>query len=287
MITVLGATGHTGGRVAAQLRAAGEDVRAVGRSAERLAAVDAELWVGDASDPGFLTEALRGADAAYVLMPLDLTAPGYHAQQDALGESIVAAIRASGLRRVVALSSLGADVPTGTGFLTSLYAQERRLRAVEGLDVLFLRPGLFFESFLPSLDAIRAHGLHVDSIDPDVALPMVATRDVGDAAAAALIASDWSGVQVRELLGPCDLTVPEATRILGDGIGLPDLKYVRLPDAELIGLLTSVGLPADLAELHVGMNRAFNDGVVVSRSGRTPDTTTPTSLAAFAAALSR
>jgi uncharacterized protein YbjT (DUF2867 family) len=282
MITVLGATGHTGSRVAAQLRAAGEEVRAVGRSAERLAGVDAEPWVGDASDPAFLTGAFRGADAAYVLMPLDLTAPGYHAQQDALGESIIAAIRASGLRRVVALSSLGADVPTGTGFLTSLYTQEQRLRAVEGLDVLFLRPGLFFESFRP--DAIRAHGVHVDSIDPDLALPMVATRDVGDAAAAALIASDWSGVQVRELLGPCDLTLPEATRILGEGIGMPDLKYVRLPDAELIGLLTSVGLPADLAELHVGMNRAFNDGVVVSRSGRTPGTTTPTSLQEFALA---
>jgi uncharacterized protein YbjT (DUF2867 family) len=284
MITVLGATGHTGGRVAAQLRAAGAKVRAVGRSTERLAGVDAEPWVGDASDPAFLTEAFRGADAAYVLLPLDLTAPGYHAQQDGLGASIVAAIRASGLRRVVALSSLGADVPTGTGFLTSLYTQEQRLRAVEGLDVLFLRPGLFFESFLPGLDAIRAHNVHVDSIDPEITLPMVATRDVGDAAAAALIASDWSGVRVRELLGPRDLTLPDATRILGEGIGMPDLKYVRLPDAELIGLLTGAGLPADLAELHVGMNRAFNDRVVVSRSGRTPETTTPTSLAEFAAA---
>jgi uncharacterized protein YbjT (DUF2867 family) len=284
MITVLGATGHTGGRVTAQLLAAGEKVRAVGRSAERLAGTGAEPWVGDASDPGFLTEAFRGADAAYLLMPLDLTVPGYHAQQDAFGASTVAAIRAAGLRRVVALSSLGADVAAGTGFLTSLYAQEQRLRGVDGLDVLFLRPGLFFESFLPSLDAIRTHGVHVDSIDPDVALPMVATRDVGDAAAAALLTSAWAGVEVREVLGPRDLTLPEATRIIGTGIGMPDLPYVRLPDDEMVGLLIDAGLPADLAALQVEMNRAFNDRTVASRSGRTSRTTTPTSLEEFASA---
>jgi uncharacterized protein YbjT (DUF2867 family) len=60
VITVLGATG----RVTAQLRAAGEEVRAVGRSAERLAVVDATPWVGDASDSAFPTGAFRGADLA-------------------------------------------------------------------------------------------------------------------------------------------------------------------------------------------------------------------------------
>ncbi|MBN9097205.1 MULTISPECIES: hypothetical protein [unclassified Pseudonocardia] len=51
----------------------------------------------------------------------------------------------------------------GTGFLTSLHDQEQRLADLTGVDVLLLRPGLFFESFLPALDAIRTHGAHVDS----------------------------------------------------------------------------------------------------------------------------
>jgi hypothetical protein len=51
-----------------------------------------------------------------------------------------------------------------------------------------------------------------------------------------------------------------------------------------MGLLTSVGLPADLAELHVGMNRAFNAGTVVPRTGRTAETAIPTRLEEFAAA---
>ncbi len=51
MITVLGASGNTGGRVVERLRAEGERVRAVGRDAGRLAgavAQGAEPCVGDA-----------------------------------------------------------------------------------------------------------------------------------------------------------------------------------------------------------------------------------------------
>lgn len=61
MITVMGATGHTGGAVVARLLVAGAKVRAVGRSADRLARLRsacAEVAVGDPSDPAFLSEAL-------------------------------------------------------------------------------------------------------------------------------------------------------------------------------------------------------------------------------------
>jgi uncharacterized protein YbjT (DUF2867 family) len=281
MITVLGATGNTGRRITALLREAGEPVRAVGRSAERLAAAaasGAEPWVGDMTDTAFLTGAFHGVDAAYVLMPLDLFSAGYLDHQERVGTSITAALAATGVPYVVALSSLGAELPTGTGFLTSLHDQEQRLGRLDA-DVLFLRPGLFFESFLPSLDAMRAHGVHADSIEPDVRLPMVATRDIAAVAAEALLRRDRTGV--RELLGPRDLTVPEATALLGPRIGLPELGYVRLPDEALFGALVEAGLPADLTELHLAMNAAFNRGAIRSHAGRTADTTTPTTFAEF------
>ncbi|MCW0215439.1 MAG: NAD(P)H-binding protein [Pseudonocardia sp.] len=285
MITVLGATGNTGGRVTTLLREAGEPVRAVGRSAARLAeagARGAEPWVGDITDTAFLTRAFDGVDGAYVLMPLDLAGGGYAGQQERVGTSITAALGAAGVPYVVALSSLGAELPSGTGFLSSLYDQEQRLGALDA-DVLFLRPGLFFESFLPSLDAMREHGAHADSIEPDVALPMIATRDVAAAAAEALLARDRTGV--RELLGPRDMTVPEAVAELGPRIGLPGLGYVRMPDEALSDALVGAGLPADLTALHLAMNAAFNRGVIRSHAGRTADTTTPTTVAEFADSL--
>jgi uncharacterized protein YbjT (DUF2867 family) len=288
MITVLGASGNTGRRVATGLRAADVAVRAVGRDAGRLAeavAAGAEAAVVDLADTDALTAALTGADAAYVLLPFDVTAPGYAAQQELLGSSIAAALSAARVPHVVALSSLGAELATGTGFLTTLHDQEQRLGALRdrGTDVQFLRPGLFFESFLPALPAMRAMGVHHDSIDPGVALPMVATADVAAAAVEELLAGPRSGV--RELLGPEDLTLPEAVARFGPAVGLPGLRYEQLPDDMLRGILVDAGLPADVAERHLGMNAAFSRGVVHSLAGRSPATSTPTRIEDFAASL--
>ena len=280
MITVMGATGNVGGQMVRRLLAAGETVRAVGRNPHalaELAAAGAETLSGDAADTAFLTRAFSGADAVHTLLPADPTSIDFRADQARLGEAIVTAVRDSGVRTVTALSSLGADLPEGTGFIAaSLHPQERRLRGLDGVDVLLLRPTLFFESIVAAVDTVEAIGINVDVVDPDVPVPMIATRDVAHAAADALCARDWSGVEVRELLGPCDLTYREATRILGAAIGRPDLQYVRLPDDEMAAALVEAGFSADSAALHVEMGHALSAGTITPHEGRTARTTTPT-----------
>ena len=286
MITVMGATGHTGSAITRRLLEGGEDVRALGRSERnlaRLAAAGAATHAGDATDGAFLAEAFRGADAVYTLLPIDLQSPDFHAQQARLGEAIVTAVEEAGVRFVVALSSVGADVPSGTGFIASLHAQEQRLRRLEGTNILILRPGSFFENFHASLEVVSEQGVMTDSVAPDVQLPMIAARDIAAVAADALAARDWTGVVVRELLGPRDLSYGEAARIIGAHIGRPDLAYVQLTYAEMAAVLRQAGLSEDAARQQVEMTRAFNEGRVVSRAGRTPANTTPTRLEDFAA----
>jgi uncharacterized protein YbjT (DUF2867 family) len=288
MITVMGATGQVGRQITEQLLEAGESVRAIGRNPRTLAALaaaGAEPFCGDAADIAFLTRAFRGADAVHTLLPYDPTTPDFRAGQQRLGEAIVAAVRDAGVRHVVALSSLGADLPAGTGFIASLHAQEQRLRRLTDVNVLVLRPGLFFESITAAVDLVRALGVNADAVAADAPVPMIATRDVAEVAAAALAAHDWTGVQVRELLGPSDLTYTEATRILGAAIGRPDLEYVRLPDAEMVQALVQAGFSPDTAVLHVEMGRALSDGTIVSLAGRTEATATPTPFEAVVADL--
>lgn len=285
MITVMGATGRTGSKIATRLLRAGEQVRVVGRSAERLAELadaGAEPAVGDATDPAFLSAAFRGADAVYAMLPVDPTWPDYHAEVDRLGEAVAAAVRDAGVRHVVTLSSLGAEQAAGTGFIVSLYRQEQRLRALPDTNVLALRAGLFFESFEPALDLMIDQGINADTVAPDVPIPMVATRDLADAAATALRARDWTGFVVREVLGQRDLTYREVTAILGDRIGRPGLQYVQLPDTEMLHALTGAGLSADVAAQNLDMNRAMSDRTIRSREGRGPQNTTPTRFEDFA-----
>src|SRR5262249_38732628 len=127
MITVMGATGHTGRKITEALLKAGDQVRALGRSEQKLAALKragAEVLSGDILDTKFLTEAFRGADGVYTLLPTDRRAPDYRAAQDREGEAIVKAIRDSGVQYVVALSSVGADRDSGAGLIAGLHAQE-------------------------------------------------------------------------------------------------------------------------------------------------------------------
>ena len=288
MITVMGATGQTGGATARRLLEAGEHVRALGRSADRLAALrdaGAEPFPLDASDAAALTEAFRGANAAYVLLPISPEVPDWHAHMAQLGEAIVTAVRAAGVPYVVAVSSVGADLPSGTGFLTGLHAQEQRLQSLTDVaHVLAVRPGGYFENAYGWLPVIAEQGVMADSVAPDAPLPMVATRDVGAAAAAALRSRDWTGFAVRELLGPRDLTYAEVARVIGEAIGRPDLPYVQIPEDDLRAALEAAGWSPDATRLQVELNRVFSDGSVAARATRTPASTTPTRFEDYATA---
>lgn len=290
MITVMGATGHTGKKITEALLNAGEKIRALGRSESKLAelkSAGAEVLTGNATDAAFLAKAFRGADAAYTLLPTDRRSPDYRAEQNQQGEAIVKAIRESGVRYVVALSSLGADLSEGTGLIAGLHAQEERLKRLENANVLLLRPVSFFENFYDTLEPIKHQGINGDSVAPDLPVPMIASRDIADVAAKALKARDWKGVVVRELLGPRDLTYAEATHILGECIGKPDLRFVQFSYADTARALVEAGLSESFAGLYVEMTRAFNEGKIKPREGRTPENTTPTRFEDFADELGR
>ena len=290
MIAVMGASGKTGGRISEWLLENGEKVRALGRSADKLAGLTsrgAEAFAGDATDAAFLTKAFRGADAVYTLFPPDPQSPDYRKKQDEEGEAIVKAVRDGGVPYVVFLSSIGGDVPGGTGPIAGLHAQEERLRKLHGVNVLILRPATFFENFSATLGLIKHQGINGGAVAPDLSLPMIATRDIADVAARALKARDWTGVVVRELLGPCDLTYAEATHILGERIGKPDLKYVQFAYTDFAAALVQMGMSQNVAALYVEMTKAFNEHRVKSREGRRPDSTTPTRFEDFAEELAR
>ncbi len=272
MITVLGATGRVGRQVTALLE---EPVRAVGRSADRLAALDAEPWPGDLADAAFLTAACTGADAVFAMTPTDPDAPDHAAAQAAKGEAIAAAVRAAGVPYVVLLSSLGAELPAGTGFITSLHDHEERLRAT-GTRLLVLRPAWFAENVADALPVVHAEGVLADSLVPDRPLPVVATRDIAAAAARALAAREETGV--RELLGPADVAPAGWAAVLGRALGR-EVPYVRLPDGEMVDALVGAGFSPDAAARYVTMTGAMNAGLVAPLAGRTAANTTPTALA--------
>jgi uncharacterized protein YbjT (DUF2867 family) len=263
-------------------------VRVVARHRERLAplaARGAEVHGGSVADGPFLERVLRGADAAFLMVPPDYGANEMLASQRAVVDAEVAAVRASGIRRLVALSSIGAHHETGTGPIVTVHYLERQLSEVEGVAVTFLRATYFMENLLQNIDLIRGMGIVGSGARPDAAIPMVAARDIAEMAAEELERLDADGASVRYVLGPRDVTFAEAASILGASIGRPDLPYVQFPYDDLGAALAGAGLPPKVAALFVEMNRAINDGLLVPTQPRSAGNTTPTTLESWAASV--
>jgi uncharacterized protein YbjT (DUF2867 family) len=286
MYVITGATGNTGSIVARTLLGIGQKVRAIGRSAERLkplAAEGAEAFVCDVTDAAALTKAFSGARAVYAMIPPSMTSEDYRADQDKATNAIGQAIEQAAVKYVVSLSSVGADKRDGTGPVAGLHYLEQTLNRIPGLNVLHLRPGYFMENTLAQIGVIQTMGMMAGPLRPDLAFPMIATCDIGAAAAKALLALDFGNKQTRELLGQRDLSYVEATTIIGKAIGKPDLKYVQLPDEQVRAAFLQMGMSSNVADLILEMSAALNSGYMKPLEERTAENTTPTSYESFVA----
>ena len=283
MYVLLGANGQITSQLAALLRAGGHPVRVIGRSAATmapLAAAGAQLAVGDPGDAGFLAQAFEGATAAYTMIPPCYAEPDMRAAQDRIGAAIARALASARVPRVVNLSSIGAELESGTGPIEALHAQEARLDALPGLARLHLRPGFFMENFLPLAGVVAAAGVLPGMEAPDVPVSLVATRDVAATAARALLSPELQGVQV--LHAPRHVTMREAATVLGAAIGRPALPYVQSDPAEGQAQLRAQGLSASAAAKIAALAHWLSTTALDSVSAA-PAVVQPTTLEHFAA----
>src|SRR6185503_14638837 len=221
----------------------GHKVRVIGRSAERLdplTAEGAEPFVCAITDASTLAKAFSGARAVYAMIPPNMTSEDFRDDQKRASDAIAQAIEEAEVKYAVTLSSIGADKVEGTGPVAGLHYFEQTVNRIPELNVLHLRPTYFMENTLAQIGIIQTMGITAGPLRADLMLPMIATRDIGAAAAEALVRLAFNGQQTRELLGERDLSYSEVATIIGNAIGKPDLKYVQLPDEQLRGALTQM-----------------------------------------------
>jgi uncharacterized protein YbjT (DUF2867 family) len=284
MYVVLGATGNTGSIIASSLLMKDESVRVVGRDTSRLnrfVRKGAEAFTADVSDAAALTKAFTGARAAYLMLPPAMTSPDYRADQERESDAIAKAVKDSSLRYAVHLSSVGAQEAEGNGPIGGLHASEQKLNAIAGLNVLHLRAGYFMENHLLAIGMIQGMGMYGHALLPDLGIPMIATRDIGEYAAQRILNLDFSGKQTRELHGERDLSMNEATAIIARGIGNPDVRYVQFPYPQVQQVFMQMGILVKTAEQFIDMYKALNEEIVVAQEPRSAENTTPTSFERF------
>lgn len=274
--------GHVGRAVTVSLLDAGHTVVGLHRDPAKVADLVARGMIvvhGDLEDPAALAAGLDGADALFWVAP-PFTRPDFVDHNGVVARQAVAVARTAGVTRAVLLSSIGAQIGEGLGPIDGLGPVEEAFRAALP-DVTAVRAGFFMENLFNDLHALAGDGVVHGPLPADLAMPWVATADIGGVAARELTDPAWSGWRVVGAHGPVDLSWTDAAAALTEGLGRP-IRYQQVPLAAFRDALVGFGVPAFVADTYAEMYDGFTQGGFSPAEPRTAQSTTTTTLATFA-----
>ena len=278
-VAIGAAAGNIGSRAARQLSTAGLEVRLLGRSEKNLAALNvnnAIISVVDMRNAGQVIQATQGAEALLWLVPPAIHVPSLQAWYEEITEAGVAAVKANRIPRVVLVTSLGVGMADHMGTF-SYAAQMEKAFYAEVPNVVALRPGYFMENFLLQAHDILHNGFFAFPFEEDHDLPFVSTDDIGDAAATLLADTTWTGQWTRNLMGPRNLTPPQAaqiiSKVLNRSVHYQKSTYAHLKE-QFVAWGASPTVQRELEELY----QALGDPQGPYSTPRTVEVSTPTSL---------
>jgi uncharacterized protein YbjT (DUF2867 family) len=263
---VTGSLGNISKPLAKRLVAAGHEVTVVSSSPEKAAEIEklkAKAAIGTVQDVAFLSKIFEGADAVYTMVPPFFGASNWKKHIAGVGENYAAAIKVSGVKNVVNLSSIGAHMPEGCGPVSGLYFVEKALDELNGVNVRHLRPGFFYPNFLANLGMIKHMGIIGGNYGEGTVLTIVYPGDIAEVATQELLALSFSGKSYRYIMSD-EKTTYEVAAILGKAVGKPELPWVNFKDEETLGGMEQAGLPEEIAKNYAEMGSAIRSGEMIS-----------------------
>ncbi|TDO73636.1 uncharacterized protein YbjT (DUF2867 family) [Flavobacterium chryseum] len=260
-IIITGSLGNISKPLATGLVQKGHEVIVISSSVEKqteIEAIGAKAAIGSVEDAAFLTATFTVADAVYCMIPranyfdqnLDLDA-----FTGKIGDTYAEAIKNSGVKRVVFLSSIGAHLEQNSGIIQRYNEIEAVLNKLENVAITFMRPTSFFYNLLAYIPMIKNQGIIAANYGAEKMIPWVSPNDIAEAIADELT-TPLDGRKIRYVASE-ELTGHETAHILGEAIGKPDLKWVLISDEEVLNGLVNVGMQpkiaAGLVEMYAGL----------------------------------
>lgn len=265
-ITITGSLGNISKPLAKALIKEGHQITVIASSSERKSEIEnlgAQAAIGSVNDINFLTQTFTGADAVYCMIPranyfdqnLDLDA-----FTRTIGNNYAEAISKSGVKRVVFLSSIGAHLEQGSGIIQRYNEIEAVLNRLSNVSITFMRPTSFYYNLLAYIPMIKNQRVIAANYGADQLIPWVSPNDIAKAIAEELT-TPLDGKKIRYVASE-EVTGDQTTKILGDVIGNPDLKWQLISDEETLNGLIAVGMQPKIAQGLVEMYAALYSGLL-------------------------
>lgn len=261
---VTGSLGNIAKPVMQALIAAGHEVVVVSSDASKAEAIKqlgASPAVGSVEDATFLTQTFRGADAAYVMIPPTWTPENWPAFMKFVADNYVQAIKESGIKKIVLLSSIGAHLGYGAGPINGLAYLEKQLSGLD-IDLLALRPSYFYTNLYAMAGLIKEAGIMGSNFGaPQEKMVLVHPSDIAAVAAQQLLDLNFSGYS--HLYISSDVrTFSEIATAFGDALHKPDLAWVRFSDEDAYNGMLGAGLKPTIADGYLEMGQGIASGIV-------------------------
>ena len=288
-IIVTGSLGNISKPLTKELVQKGHQVTVISSKPERqkdIEALGAKAAIGTMEDAGFLSSTFKGADAVYVMETLGGNSyfdPNLDivASLNKISNNYKQAIEQSGVKRVVHLSSIGAHTNKGNGLLDFYYNVEDILKTLPSdVSITFMRPVGFYYNLLGFINTIKTQGVIATNYGGDSKKPWVSPIDIAAAVAEELV-TPFEGRKVRYVASD-EISCNELASLLGAAIGKPDLKWVMIPDEQLLQGMISVAMNPKIAAGLVKMNASGQTGVLYEDYYRNQPTLGKVKLAEYA-----
>jgi uncharacterized protein YbjT (DUF2867 family) len=260
-IVVTGSLGHISKPLTMELLQKGHSVTVISSKPERKNEIEnmgAKAAIGSIEDAGFLTATFKGADIVYVMVPPfnffdhNLDTEAYWLD---IAKSYVQAIQQSGVTKVVHLSSIGGHTDKGVGMLATHHLIENILKELpDVVSIKTMRPVGFYYNMFAFINAIKTQGAIVQNYKASYKEPWVSPLDIAGAIAEEM-ELPFEARKVRYIASD-ELTGDEVATILGEAIGKTGLKWIAIPDEQLLSGLLAAGFNPLLAKGLVEMNVA-------------------------------
>ncbi len=262
-ITLTGSLGNISKPLAIELVQKGHTVTVISSKAERqkdIEALGAKAAIGNLEDVPFLTSAFKGADAIYTMIPPPhFGVPNFDLMENwnKLVNNFAEAIQKSEVKRVVHLSSVGADMTKNSGIIIGHRNAEFVLSKLQNVEITFIRPVGFYYNLLLFIPAIKNRGSIASNYGSDDLIPWVSPIDIAATISTEIITSTLAHRKVLYVASE-ELTCNEVASILGAAIGKPDLKWDLITNEQLQSAYEGFGmsklLVAGLVEMQASMH---------------------------------
>jgi uncharacterized protein YbjT (DUF2867 family) len=266
-IVLTGSLGHIGQPLAVNLVQRGHAVTVISSKSARagnIGKIGATPAIGSIQDIPFLTDTFAGADVVYLMEPpIDFLSglDNINSYWMDIASGYVEAIEATGVPRIIHLSSIGAHTDQGVGMLATHFHVESKLKELpDSVAIKFMRPVGFYYNMLAFIPTIRRAGAIIQNYGGDEKEPWVSPLDIA-AAIGDEVDQPFDGRSVRYVASD-EVSPNEVARILGAAIGKPALQWVTVPDAEFEKNLIQAGFSAVAARGFTAMNAARFNGLM-------------------------